>query len=51
MTAPGVLLEVEELNASEFSNLKLLMAVALWDGALKEINANKRVSFWQELKF
>ena len=30
---------------------KKLMAVALWDGTLKEKNANKRVSFWQELKF
>jgi len=28
-----------------------LIAVALWDGALKEKNAHKRVSFWQELKF
>jgi DMSO reductase family type II enzyme heme b subunit len=30
---------------------KALMAVALWDGASKEKNANKRVSFWQELIF
>jgi DMSO reductase family type II enzyme heme b subunit len=30
---------------------KALMAVALWDGTLKEKNANKRVSFWQKLKF
>jgi DMSO reductase family type II enzyme heme b subunit len=27
------------------------IAVALWDGASKEKNANKRVSYWQELKF
>ena len=30
---------------------KALMAVALWDGTSKEKNANKRVSFWQNLKF
>jgi hypothetical protein len=30
---------------------KALMAGALWDGASKEKNANKRVSFWQELTF
>lgn len=30
---------------------EMLMAVALWDGTLKERNANKRVSFWQKLIF
>ena len=34
-----------------FAAGKALIAVALWDGTLNEKNANKRVSFWQELKF
>ena len=32
-----------------FESTNTLVAFALWDGQQKEKNANKRVSFWQEL--
>ncbi len=38
-------------DAQFYAAGKAMIALALWDGALKEKNANKRVSFWQELKF